>query len=281
MTLWHLSFVRRSALLCFLVTCARTVNANCQNRSVIHTHVVVETMNREDQAAAKIQALQRGRKARQEVQQVKHREEQAATKIQALQRGRTSRKVAEQKRKELAVFSKPPRMQTASYIDVGVSLAAMRQRSKTWDHFLELLAEADLVDSRFKLDVDNMLYSTTVQPNSFPNAFSRKVFEAVVAADAARVLATKRRAEHEAIEAAKPPPPPPAAPRDDGDDVDDEDKRPAKTKKQLREEAEQRKADKERLKQVLEAEYDAQCRFQKLVNVLKLDSLRIPILASE
>jgi hypothetical protein len=233
---------------------------------------------REDQAASKIQALHRGSQARRVVDEKRQRESSAATRIQSIQRGRNARAAAVQKRKELELFTLPPSKQTQEYVEVRMSLPALRQRIKSWDQVMDNIAAAELVPGNPTFDFDRITYSTTDAPESFANAFSRAKFEAIVAYDAARVLASKRRAEHEAVEAAKPPPPPPAPPRDEADD-DEEPTSPTKTKKQLREEAEQRKADRERLKGVVEAEHDANCRLGKLANVLKLHTLRIPLSA--
>jgi hypothetical protein len=233
--------------------------------------------SREDGAAAKIQALQRGRHARKEVEDKKNRESAAATRIQAIQRGRHSRKVAAQVRKDLELFVRPATKQTQQYVDVRMSLPALRQRVKNWEEFVESVSGADFVDGAHTIDFDHIMYSTEAQPDSFPNAFSRKLFDSIVAYDAARVDAQQKRAKHEAIEAAKPPPPPAAVRTDGAEDDEEESATPTKSKKQLREEAEQRKADRERLKGVLDAEHDAACRQQKLANVVKLHSLRFPI----
>ena len=170
----------------------------------------------------------------------------------------------------------PPAKHTQHYVDVQISLTALRQRFKTWDSLIEAIACAGITPSRVSFDYDRMSYSTVDSPDSFANAFNRAKFEAIVDYDSARVVASKRRAEHEAIEAAKPPPPPPLPPRDDAED-EEENPAPQKTKKQLREEAEERKKDRERLRAVLDAEHEAACRLRKLSNALKLGTLRIPL----
>ena len=233
--------------------------------------------SREDQAAAKIQAMHRGSQARREVDDKRKREAAAATKIQSIQRGKAARLAAEHKRKELELFVLPASKQTQQHVEVQMSLPALRQRVKTWDDFVTNLNAAAIVHENSRLNADGITYSSQDAPTSFANAFTRQKFEALVAYDSARVLASKRRGEHEKIEATKPPPPPPQV-RDDVDDDEEEPAAPSKTKKQLREEAEQRKIDRERLNAVIEAEHDAACRLQKLANLLKLHSVRVPLL---
>lgn len=229
--------------------------------------------SREDAAASKIQALHRGNQARKSVDAKRQREAAAATKIQSLQRGRQSRRNVQDIRKNLELVTMPPRQQTNTFVDLKVSLPAFRQRLKTWDSLVESLSSCELATGT-KLDYERMLYSTEQAPDSYANAFSRKVFEQVLSYDECRVRARKLRAQHEAIEAAKPPPAPEMT---RGADAEEDDvTSPSKTKKQLRDEAAQRKADRERLMTVVQCEHDALCKLSKLENVLKLHSLRIP-----
>ena len=60
--------------------------------------------------------------------------------------------------------------------------------------FVAALGSAGIVPDATRLDVDGVYYATTDAPDSFANAFSRSKFEAIVAYDAVRVLAARRRA---------------------------------------------------------------------------------------
>ena len=228
-----------------------------------------EMASREDSAAAKIQALQRGKTARLEVEKKKKEETEAARRIQALQRGRRDRQAVEQRRKELQLFIEPHTFSCPDYTVVQLQPNALRKKQRPWTEFVvNLEAEAGR-----PIDIDSLYYSTSTLPTSFANRLTQTSFETLMQHDKAAAEAKRLREEHEAIEAAKPPPPPPPPVQydEDGNEIPP----PPKPRRQLREEAEQRKQDRERLQKVLEAEHKVACLAQKLPNMFLLHSIRI------
>jgi hypothetical protein len=149
-------------------------------------------------------------------------------------------------------------------------------RLPTWESFAGLLqTELALVLPERKPDLCNVLYSTNAAPETFGNALNEKAFALLKDHDATKAQAQALRAEHEAIEAAKPPP---VVVEKRYDENGEELPEKPKSKRQLREEAEQKKKDTERLRKVLETEHRFECLAIKLRNVFQLHSIRVPLL---
>jgi hypothetical protein len=227
--------------------------------------------SKEDLAAAKIQALQRGRTARHAVDAKRTRETAAAVRIQALQRGREGRNAAARKKEGMTLFRKPLVHDCSTHAIVPISLTALRSRAFSWEEFTKALS--DIVDGRPFVE-EELSYSTTVQPRAFGNSLVPRVLEHLKAFQKAEALALRLREEHEAIMAARPPPPPLEVVKDPetGEETTVE---PTKTKKQIREEAEQAKGDRDRMKALLEAEHTVAHLTQRLVNVFKMHAIKV------
>jgi hypothetical protein len=225
--------------------------------------------SREDAAAAKIQALQRGKLARQQVEAKRVREGEAAKKIQALQRGRFARQRAAELRKDLQLFVKPHSFSSEEYTVIQLQPGSLRKKARQWGEFLAALAS----ETGREVDGDEIYYSTQKLPQSFSNRLTQSLFECLMAHDKAQAEAAVSRSKHEAIEAAKPPPPPPPPPRFDenGEEIPP----PPKPRRQLREEAEQRKIDRERLQGVLDAEHKVACLATRLPNLFQIHSIKV------
>ena len=145
----------------------------------------------------------------------------------------------------------------------------------SWEAFTTLLqAELAAVLPARKADLSNMLYSTIADPETFGNAFNEKLFSLLKEHDGTKREAQALRAAHEAIEAAKPPP---VVVEKRFDENGDEIPEKPKSKKQQREEAEQKKRDLERLRKVLETEHRFECLAVKLKNAFALHSIRVPL----
>ena len=226
----------------------------------------------QEDAAVKIQALQRGAIARRKAQEERKvkRENVAAAKIQALQRGRLARQhVSEQRR--VGVIERPHIFECATYFTARCSLEALR-RLKNWEEWTSTV-ESEVAMCSGTPNFDGIFYSTTDAKENFANRLTPKLFAMLLEYDRVVAEAKARRAEHEAIEAAKPPPPPPPQPQldENGEEIPP----PPKPKKQQREEAERKKQDDQRLLQVLQAEHAATCLGIKLANLLRLHAVRV------
>jgi len=143
----------------------------------------------------------------------------------------------------------------------------------TWEAIVQLLQkEAEEVYGWSGIKSDTITYSTKEHTASFTNTLSQKMFERVVAHDSYVKQATVLRTEHEAIEAAKPPPEETKPVLDDnGEPIPPK----PKSKRQMREEAEQRKKDTERLRALLEAEHKVECAAIPLTNAFKVFAVRV------
>lgn len=253
----------------------------------------------ESTAATKIQALQRGRQSRAEVAQLKKQQQDAATKIQALHRGRLGRVAAARAKDETPIFTRPHTYSCDEFtvIKTRFDLVRAKDESYGWANFVadvqgELIdvygsarsfgdpagaasatAEAATTAAVGRGGSESWLsYSTTKNPETFANNLTEKVFVTLREFDVARKHALHLRAEHEAIEAARPPPPKVEPKFDEnGDEIPP----PPKSKKQLREEAELKKQDTARLKTLLEAEHAVACLELKVKNVAQLHSIRV------
>eukprot|EP00759_Apiculatamorpha_spiralis_P002681 PhF_6_TR11147/c0_g1_i1/m.17970 len=233
-------------------------------------------MSEQNLAAARIQALHRGTKARHEVKSMKEekkKQDVAAIRIQSLQRGRQAREKAQAVRSELSLFRSPAEIETAKYVILGASMEALRRRVDSWEAFVqplrELLAPRQFDDTKF-------LYSTEPDtPSTFGNTINKEKFEALKLYDSKRREADKAKKEHDMIEKQKAaeiaalPPPPPVP---EGEDPPPP---PQKTKKQLKAEAERKKADAARVQNMLQLEYEVQCLHLKLTNLLQLKFIRV------
>lgn len=234
----------------------------------------------ENLAAAKIQALQRGRQSRVQVAKIKKEQELAATKIQALHRGRQGRFAATKKKEETPLFMRPHTYSCTEFTVIRTRLEVLRQKpaTYTWNDFVGDV-ELEIHETRgadgAALDESTegwLTYSTGKSPDVFANNFTEKLFNTLREYDLALKHALHLRAEHEAIEAARPPPPKVEIKLDEnGEEIAP----PPKSKKQLREEAERKKEDTARLKTLLEAEHRVACFDIKVRNVQGLHSLRI------
>lgn len=149
-------------------------------------------------------------------------------------------------------------------------------RLATWEDFTaRLQSELSRVLPDRTPDFSNILYSTKLSPENFSNAFNAKVFAQLQEHDLTKAQAATLRAEHEAIEAAKPPP---VVVEKRYDENGEELPEKPKSKRQLREEAEQKKRDLERLRKVVETEHRFECIAVKLKNVFLLDSIQVALL---
>lgn len=149
-------------------------------------------------------------------------------------------------------------------------------RLPTWDSFAALLgAELAFTLPSRKADLANVLYSTNQAPETFGNALNATIFQLLKEHDATKAEAQALRAAHEAIEAAKPPL---VVVEKRFDENGEEIPEKPKSKRVLREEAEQKKKDIERLRKVVETEHRFECMAIKLKNAFQLNSIRVALL---
>lgn len=168
-------------------------------------------MSDQDAAAAKIQALQRGKKAREETEKVKKEkaeQAEAATKIQAIQRGREARKEAEEKKKKLqeekeqaeaamkiqslqrgrkareaaelrkaqkhGPFARPFIRESEREAIVALRSTKALQAFKCFDDVIDMLQEQFPARG---IDRDQVYYSTTQAPDIFASKVTQQKFE--------------------------------------------------------------------------------------------------------
>ena len=238
----------------------------------------------QDKAAAKIQALHRGTNARKEARVIRAEKERcdaAAVRIQAIQRGRFARERAQQVRSDATLIRLPAELETSEYVVMRMQMETLRRRVDTWEAFCE--AVQDVMNGR-PFGTTQVLYSTEEKaPEAFANALTKDKFLAIKEFDNKRREADKARKENDEVEAVKAaeaeaerqkPPPPPLP---EGEEPPPP---PQKTKKQMREEADKKKAEKERVQRMVNVEYEVQCLAQKLQNLLKLKYIRVDVVSA-
>lgn len=174
------------------------------------------------------------------------------------------------------MFSRPHNRSTVSYVDVSVDLAQVRTLD-TFHSFLEAL-DAELTsvyDGKLvRAAAEPILYSSFADGDAFANELSERAFNLLQEYDASHAQATELRGAYEAMMAARPVP---VKPEPKFDENGEEIPPPPKSKKVLREEAEQRKRDTEQLRAVLTVEHRETCASIKLKNVFNAKVIRVPV----
>lgn len=176
------------------------------------------------------------------------------------------------------MFTRPHVRVTDAFADIIVNLGDLR-KLESYDAFLSLLqAEISEVygSSRWINTAVPIQYSVSsdAATSTFANNFNERIFSLIRHYDATKAEAIVLRQEHEDIMAARPPP---VKPEPKFDENGEELPPPPKSKKALREEAELKKKDTERLRKVLESEHKAECDSIKLKNAFLLQALRVPL----
>eukprot|EP01063_Lacrimia_lanifica_P021737 TRINITY_DN2927_c0_g1_i2.p2 TRINITY_DN2927_c0_g1~~TRINITY_DN2927_c0_g1_i2.p2 ORF type:complete len:232 (+),score=109.53 TRINITY_DN2927_c0_g1_i2:48-743(+) len=135
----------------------------------------------EDEAALKIQAIQRGRAARKDAEAKrdakeaaeKQAESDSAKKIQALQRGRLARREAQEKKaKATGAFVRPFVKETS---EEAVLMVHKQAATDAFSSFEKLTAALDGEFPSRNLDLEQIYYSTKDTPDSFGNRLCAKL----------------------------------------------------------------------------------------------------------
>jgi hypothetical protein len=174
------------------------------------------------------------------------------------------------------MFSRPHNRSTGSFVDVNVDLAQVRVLD-TFQSFLDALdTELNSVyDGKLvRVGGEPILYSSFADGDAFANELNSRAFDLLKDYDASHAQATELRDAYEAMMAARPAP---VKPEPKFDENGEEIPPPPKSKKVLREEAEQRKRDTEQLRAVLTVEHREACASIKLKNVFNAKVIRVPV----